>query len=475
MSVKSYLILFIAASSLFLSMQFFGERKVAGIAHPSKAVAEVTASDFYLGGIQINEADDQVWVDQLATAGMNTVEVTVYATQGNWNDNNLWFEESNAGVINEIRQAKARGLKVVLILRVALDHSFPANEFLWHGMIFPENENHLKLWFDAYRRFASHWATIAEQEKVDILVIGSELNALVDTRQAPELSELLDYYISKKKRQAYRAQVMQFEKAVDATELWVKGRENYKNLGEYLDAKIKCNYDWANKAAFSYREKDQLYAINERRAILNWHWEELILALRGKYSGKMTFAANFDSYDKINFWKSLDFVGINAYFPLRNSAPENNSDSAMHKSLVLGWNKVLNEIESFKKDAKLEELPVFFTELGYGRGAASTLAPWQAAGFTIVEMQEKDSLVIWKNQAPNLVERKLAVDALYETVELRNFPLAGILYWKLTTHDYHLPYEPFAMQLANPPVDSLQNSLVKFMQFGQQDQIQAQH
>lgn len=420
-------------------------------------------SDFFLGGIQINEADNRQWVNQIAKCGMNTVEVTVYAHQGNWNDNNLWFEESEPGVIEEIRLAKAQGLKVVLILRVALDHSFPANQFLWHGMIFPENENHLALWFKTYGRFAKQWARIAEREKVDVFAIGSEMNALVDTRIEMKMPPLLDYYIDSAKRKKYKHQVMQFEKQLPEGELWVRGRENYKNLSEYLDAKINANFVWANKAAFSYLD-NPILAINQRRAILNWYWNSLIADLRKEYSGKMTFAANFDSYDKIDFWNSLDMIGINAYFPLRKTIPENAADSALANLLLDGWNTVLDQIETFKRLDTLEDKPVFFTELGYGRGAASTLTPWQAHGFSIIELENKDSLVIWNKQSEKLNERQMAVEALYQAVKARNFPLLGILYWKLTTHDYHLPYEPFAMLLASPAKDSMQIALQKFMQ-----------
>ena len=41
-----------------------------------------TREDFYLGGIQVNEADHSHWVETLAESGMNTVAVTVYAHQG---------------------------------------------------------------------------------------------------------------------------------------------------------------------------------------------------------------------------------------------------------------------------------------------------------------------------------------------------------------------------------------------------------
>lgn len=45
-------------------------------------------------------------------------------------------------------------------------------------------------------------------------------------------------------------------------------------------------------------------------------FEELINKIRNVYSGKLTYAANWDEFKRVPFWQSLDFIGIDAYFPL---------------------------------------------------------------------------------------------------------------------------------------------------------------
>ena len=45
-------------------------------------------------------------------------------------------------------------------------------------------------------------------------------------------------------------------------------------------------------------------------------WGRLIEAVRERYRGQITYAANWDEYQRIPFWESLDFIGIDAYFPL---------------------------------------------------------------------------------------------------------------------------------------------------------------
>ena len=61
---------------------------------------------FYLGGIQVNEPDVQHWVRTLDAEGMNTVSVTAYAKQGDWDTANLWWDDHDEGVLAEIRAAE---------------------------------------------------------------------------------------------------------------------------------------------------------------------------------------------------------------------------------------------------------------------------------------------------------------------------------------------------------------------------------
>ena len=43
---------------------------------------------FFLGGIQVNEPDHAQWTHVLTEVGMNTVAVTIYARQGDWDSDN---------------------------------------------------------------------------------------------------------------------------------------------------------------------------------------------------------------------------------------------------------------------------------------------------------------------------------------------------------------------------------------------------
>ena len=133
---------------------------------------------FLLGGIQVNEPDHRHWTSSLHASGMNTVEATVYAFQGDWDSDHLWWNDEEPAVLAEIRQARAAGLHVVLVLRLALDHAFEKNKFLWHGQIVPDSPARIDSWFEQYTRFVLKWATIAEAEGVAVLAIGSEMKEI---------------------------------------------------------------------------------------------------------------------------------------------------------------------------------------------------------------------------------------------------------------------------------------------------------
>ncbi|TMM56847.1 hypothetical protein FEE95_10120 [Maribacter algarum] len=98
-------------------------------------------------------------------------------------------------------------------------------------------------------------------------------------------------------------------------------------------------------------------------------WENLIGEIRQIYSGELTYAANwYDEYEHISFWKDLDYIGIQAYFPLTKVK---NPDL---KTIEKGWEKHLTVLESFHKKY---DKPILFTEVGYRSDADATIKPWE--------------------------------------------------------------------------------------------------
>ena len=85
--------------------------------------------------------------------------------------------------------------------------------------------------------------------------------------------------------------------------------------------------------------------------------------------------------------------------------------------------------------------------------------------FSIVGSDLFEKIILWDNQPIKPKERQLAVEALKEAIISKKFNLAGILYWKLTSHIYHLNDEPFALHISENQTDSLQGALLEFLQF----------
>lgn len=85
-------------------------------------------------------------------------------------------------------------------------------------------------------------------------------------------------------------------------------------------------------------------------------WKELVSAVRQVYKGKLTYSSNWDDWDKVPFWESLDYIGLSGYFPLVEGAtPE---VSALRRA----WRPIRDKLEAFSKK---HEKPILFTEFGY--------------------------------------------------------------------------------------------------------------
>lgn len=418
------------------------------------------APTFYLGGIQVNEPDHDEWVSILKDVGMNTVSVTVYARQGIWNSDNIWWEVDEPYVIKEIRAAKKQGMQVVLIPRILLDHYFEENSFLWHGMVMPASDSLLSNWFQSYTTFVDKWAKICEQEKVDIMAIGSEMRVLSATQPLTKIPNLEAYYLNPIKQKEYINDRMNFRSQIPPEDLWVRGKDvNYQSLQKYLQDEVATKIKWAEAVAFADTNQP-LDAINQRRATLLQHWYSLIKQVRSSFSGQLTYAANFDNYQNIKFWDQLDFIGINAYFKLRQLKTDINRED-LFEELAYSWDTIFQNLDQFRHENALSQ-PAIFTELGYVYRENCTVMPWEGFGFSIAHTPKEKKLLVWRQQKHNLIERALAVKALHQANQKHQL-LKGILYWKLTTKDYHLPHEPFGLHIQRTPKDPLQDALVRFL------------
>ncbi len=96
-------------------------------------------------------------------------------------------------------------------------------------------------------------------------------------------------------------------------------------------------------------------------------WRGLIKKVRSVFKGKLTYAANWDEYPRTPFWEQLDFIGVDAYFPLSQE------QFPTKLELSSGWQKWKTRLA----EAALHfEKPILFTEFGYRSMDFTAKKPW---------------------------------------------------------------------------------------------------
>jgi len=97
------------------------------------------------------------------------------------------------------------------------------------------------------------------------------------------------------------------------------------------------------------------------------YWKGLIGKIRQVYQGKLTYAANWDEYTRTPFWDILDYIGVDAYFPL--SEEQKPSKEQMQN----GWQKWKAKLLEVSEKNKH---PILFTEFGYRSMDYTAKKPW---------------------------------------------------------------------------------------------------
>lgn len=97
------------------------------------------------------------------------------------------------------------------------------------------------------------------------------------------------------------------------------------------------------------------------------YWRNLIKEIKKIYKGKLTYAANWDEFKRTPFWDQLDYIGIDAYFPVSEQQTPSFEDCMegwkKHKPIVRAMSEKYNK-------------PILFTEYGYRSVDFSGRKPW---------------------------------------------------------------------------------------------------
>ena len=183
---------------------------------------------------------------------------------------------------------------------------------------------------------------------------------------------------------------------------------HYARLAERLDIELLCIGTELHLSAVK-RERD---------------WRQLIATIRQVYSGKLVYAANWDrAFAEIQFWDALDYIGLQAYFPLQKplfsetneigpwaAAPQSPSVEDLKK----GWLDHLPVIEGvYRRFGK----PILVTEIGYHSTVDAAIRPWEWDSSDLGAMEE------------GLKTQANAYEAFFQTFWPQPW-FAGVYFWK---------------------------------------------
>jgi hypothetical protein len=178
-------------------------------------------------------------------------------------------------------------------------------------------------------------------------------------------------------------------------EQWEKGYENYLlpfvDLAETMKVAVVC-IGTEFKIGVVKRET---------------FWRNLIKKVRLKYRGKLVYAANWDEYPIVPFWDALDYIGVNAYFPLVDKTTPSVSD------LQEAWKPYFETLKKFHEQHKK---PMIFTEFGYLSADRCAFNSWE------VEKRIHDTPI-------NELAQANALDGLFSTFWKEKWWVGGFL-WK---------------------------------------------
>jgi len=226
-------------------------------------------------------------------------------------DSRVYWGESDAGLAETARQARALGIHTLL-----KPHLWVGKQS-WPGDLEMGSAAGWSEWFRSYEAFILHYAELAEREHFEALAVGTEI---------------------------------------------------------------------------------------EKSTSQDGRWRELIARVRRVYHGRLTYCANWEGAERVPFWDALDFIGIQAYYPLAKTKDPSAEE------LRSAWRAIATRLGRLSATFGRS---VVLTEVGYRSADGALAEPWKwdAPGRENFEIQ------------------KAGFAALFESVWARPW-LGGVFVWK---------------------------------------------
>lgn len=197
---------------------------------------------------------------------------------------------------------------------------------------------------------------------------------------------------------------------------WSFNPDNWRSKIDFTDSSKReewfRNYSdfIVSQAELAERNNVEIFVVGTELVGLSKYtmdWRRLIQKVREVYGGKLTYAAEGWNAKNIQFWGNLDYIGIDAYFPLANEK------NPTIDELVNGWSKYEKD---FKNLSDKYDKKIIFAEIGFKSHEGSTIKPWE-----------------WNHDGkPSEEEQANAFKATYLVFHDKPY-LAGFFVWKYFT------------------------------------------
>jgi hypothetical protein len=110
-------------------------------------------------------------------------------------------------------------------------------------------------------------------------------------------------------------------------------------------------------------------------------WRGLIARLRQTFAGQITYSVNWGTTFRTGFWSQLDFLSVDAYFPLDRTPVQ-----ASVAQMAADWQRWLDVLRT--ADQPFGK-PIVFTEVGVAPKTGAHLKPWNREAGTSANLDEQ--------------------------------------------------------------------------------------
>lgn len=112
------------------------------------------------------------------------------------------------------------------------------------------------------------------------------------------------------------------------------------------------------------------------------NWRQVVAAVKAIYKGPLTYAANWGSQQQVAWWDTMDYIGIDYYYPVTNQA-----DPTLPQ-LLAGQAAISKSIDQWRT-ASYPKKKVLFTEVGYCSCPGTNEQPWAGSWSPGVDLTEQ--------------------------------------------------------------------------------------